>query len=1224
MQQGSFWNRNAAVALILAAAAIISLVYLLSSGTDEAFRGPEGGPGVIGSGGSSGAGTEARPDRDPESTETGTDPAPESGDVELAGPPLLSGVVSGDGAPIDGASIHLVAASYVERILSRVADMGSSAGGIPDFEKIIRVVIDGVDAVRRSAHIAKTDARGLYEFRGIESREYLVLTVADGWIFRYCDVVVLAAGETRELNQELERGATISGRVVDARGQGVGGIPITARVRASGSSGMGLVFARLVEYADGTILRGAFEARTATDGTFSIDSLAPGAYDLEARGPSDLRVGIRNIATGSADALIYLGAPAWVDGIFLDSGGTPLECISIEVKQRDSTPLNPMMAMGFGAMADVVKRGLGRGPRTVETDALGRFRVGPFAPGDYHLSLVDKALRPLQRQFTLSWGQELSLGMVQVDPGGRVLGRVLAEGGDGIEGATVTVTPDDAGFLRMGAVMQDMISGRSRVESGPEGEFELGGLAPGAYWVSVVARGWSPNGVKTEVGEDDCEIRLERGARVTGIVTDARSRDPVRATVTGGQVETETDAEGRFALDGVAYIDWNDPNVSPLMRVRATVMTVPEDPEKAEQRIVTLRVTAEGYSTSEVTLDMARGENEADVRLSPAPDISGRVLSPAGEPVAGSLVRVIVGQQSLPSSFMDPSLLTLRIAISDTEGRYRVKSVREIGPNGWYQLLADHPEYARGESQSFRLEPEQEHEIDLTLMDPAIVKGVVTDGTRSIAGAEVRLKKIDKAERNDQSEMMMRMFGLPRGGTPAYTDGDGRFVYRKVVAGHYVIYVEVPGLGSAPELEIRVEAGREVDLELLVDTGEEIRGMVFDTEGNSLDGALVKLLRDPSADEGGDPNQMRALQKMWGVAFKTTRTDEEGVYVFGGVPDGRYTVQAIATGYVSAEATDVAAGETDIELVLAAGAGLEGRVIDATTGGAVTDFYLFVVKAGQKAEAWAFQNLLESGSGREANHPDGRFSRSDLAAGAYRILVKATGYLPASASVELLEDRVVEQEFALVRGARIRGTVVDRATRRPVVGASVGMKEGPPPSSTEPADEDAPLPEIAKDTRSDTAQAWLEELLRGEKVRTGTGGQFLIESVPAGVVTVAVEHNEYVTETRELPAVGMGEELEIVIPLSRGLVLSGRAVTESGDGVASRYLFLNGGSPETRGISKSAVTSSDGAFRFAGLKPGKYRVNLPPSGGVSQEPPESNEIDLRESVSDYELRVPSP
>ena len=102
MQQGSLWNRNAAVALILAAAAIISLVYLLSSGTDEEQGGPEGGPGVTGLGGSSGARTDARPDRDPESIETGTDHAPDPSD-DLAGPPLLSGVVSGEGASIDGA-----------------------------------------------------------------------------------------------------------------------------------------------------------------------------------------------------------------------------------------------------------------------------------------------------------------------------------------------------------------------------------------------------------------------------------------------------------------------------------------------------------------------------------------------------------------------------------------------------------------------------------------------------------------------------------------------------------------------------------------------------------------------------------------------------------------------------------------------------------------------------------------------------------------------------------------------------------------------------------------------------------------------------------------------------------------------------------------------------------------------------------------------------------------
>ncbi len=1227
MVQGSLRNRHAVTAMIVSAAAVLGLSYLLSPRTDEELSGPPGpdAAAIVDPRGPAGPGAERHPAGDGKAGSTGSVPGrPDAATVELAGPPLLRGVVSGEGAPIDGASVHLISLSHVERLLTRISTDpgGESAADIPDFESIVQVLTDGVEAARRAAHIAKTDASGEYAFRGIEPREYLVLTIADGWIFRYGDVVVLAAGDTRDLNQELERGASISGRVVDGQGRGVGGIAVAARARTAGESAMGQVFARLVEYVDGTVLRGPFVVTTSGDGAFDLASLQPGAYDLEARGSSGVRAGAKNVATGRPDALILLGEPAWVEGVVVDSGGAPLAGITVEVGPHEGEPIHPMMMLGFGPMIDAVNRGLGRGPSRVATDVLGRFRSGPVGAGDYRLAIVDRAVRPLERRFTLSWGQQLSLDAVRVDRGARLLGRVLSEGGEGIDGAAVTISPADAGLPRMGAVIQAAISGRNRIVSGPGGEFEAGGLAPGQYWVSASAPGWTPNGLKAETGEDDCEIRLARGARVTGIVTDALSRDPVRAKVRGGQVEAETDAAGRFVLDGVVSIDPNDPNVNPLARVRPSPVAVSDEPER---RVVTLEVSAEGYAGAEVRLDLASGENQADVRLLAAPEISGRVVSPAGDPVAGSLVRVITGEKTVPP-VIDPSLLTLRTALTDREGRYRIRRFQGAGRGGWYRLVADHPVYARGESRDFRLEAEERHEIDLTLMSPATVRGVVTDGARPVAGAEVRLAKIDKAEAHAQREIMMRMFGLPRGGAPAYTDGDGRFDYRRVVAGDYVINVNVPGLGSASEQELRVEAGREIDLELLVDAGAEIRGMVFDTDGNTLEGALVKLIRDAGADGGAEARELRAATRLWGVAFRTTRTDEDGVFVFTGVPDARYTVHAVATGYASAEAADTAAGDADVELVLSAGAGFAGHVRDAATGEAVTDFSLVVVPEGERSGAWVLQNEIGRGDGREENRPEGRFSRSDLAAGMYRISVKAAGYLPVTMRVELHAGRLLEQDVELARGARIRGVVVDRATRRPVAGASVGLEDGPLRSSPGAADPDgAPEDETGRRTgdarRDDDVESRATDLWRSERVRTDARGRFLIDGVPAGVVTALVNHNEYVPETKEL-TVGTGEALELEISLERGLMLAGRAVTRDGEAVGSRFLLLSAASSETRGVSRSAVTSPDGTFRFAGLKPGRYRVSVPPADGAAEGAPESIEIDLRESTTDYLLRSP--
>ena len=143
-----------------------------------------------------------------------------------------------------------------------------------------RLLLNESDAVRS----ATTDADGGFEFRGMPAARYRLAASAAGYLsytyndeplIGYTPIAVRAGGAVMDLQIELHRGGTISGRVVDRAGEPIVAGAVRAFRRSGGKDGaLASLNARFmgVAFSDGP--------RTETDdrGQFRLIGIAPGEY----------------------------------------------------------------------------------------------------------------------------------------------------------------------------------------------------------------------------------------------------------------------------------------------------------------------------------------------------------------------------------------------------------------------------------------------------------------------------------------------------------------------------------------------------------------------------------------------------------------------------------------------------------------------------------------------------------------------------------------------------------------------------------------------------------------------------------------------------------------------------------------------------------------------------------------------------------------------------------
>jgi protocatechuate 3,4-dioxygenase beta subunit len=722
----------------------------------------------------------------------------------------------------------------------------------------------------------------------------------------------LPSGTSFDLGSiQLEPGVYLAGKVVDARGQAVEGADVL-RLAEPGQAEFGGFFGGA----------GVPVAKTAADGSFALDQLAPGPWALRVESefyPHARLSGETSHAGEHVDGLVIaLEEGLEIHGIV--RGAPAGESFSVRAVPRGA------QSEGEG---DEEVHGPGGEPREVAMAPDGTFQLRGLRRNlTYEIGLT--RARQRNEPFAFFWAPGLA-EPVRARPGD--LNVVLDYQP---ESALVfqaldkrTNKPIEEFTVEAGIdwPMPQMGEDGRRVRAHPEGRARVGNLRPKSpsdrAQLRIAAVGYSPfesddlplaTGQDTDLGP----IYLEPLPLLTVKVLDAASGEPLSAANVvlsaidpqqgmqfGRRVELDISAEaGEDAGDMHFGGDRNQ-------RARTD-----------EQGVARLTIPV----GSSCRLSVRHGEHapwrseifaapseaaEREVRLGPGGTVVAHVKGPEGGPVAGGRVEhqapgadggfselgfgghgeVTDERGEVRFEHLEPGTHRFRLAkgsgdgfFSDPNGAYAIHvGGFDGGGRGWVQ--ADVAEGA-------------ETKIEIQAPVEVLVEGRVREAGEALSGATVQL-----ALKGEDEGMPRLPFG-GGGGPKAQTDGQGRYRLEGVEPGEYTLTVRHPSRAMESEETVSV---REVDLHHDVDLSVAIvEGKVTDAAGKPLSGVrvwpvraqpearqAVRILSFAATDGGGS---MVSFDE-GGVASVQSRTDADGRYQLRGVtPDAELQVRAEGKG----------------------------------------------------------------------------------------------------------------------------------------------------------------------------------------------------------------------------------------------------------------------------------------------------------------------------------------
>lgn len=481
---------------------------------------------------------------------------------------VLSNLEVASGQDLKGVEVVLATAAVVEgRVLA-------SGRPVPGAE--VQIVEPDMGRGTRffMAPMATSDGDGYYRLDGVAPGTRTVQVEHKSHSKAVRELEVRAGANSLDIS--LEKGAEVSGRVVDADGR-----PVPS--------------ARVLLY-EGNRFWDLPSATSGADGSFTLEGVADGTYRVKAEK--------EGFAGGEGEEVTVAGSVGGVE-VKLSTGGA----IVGQLKGLDFTELSQVRVMTLGFA----------GSRTGRVSPDGSYRIDNVGPGEHRVSASVRGEREAEGKVILEPGEtEVRLDLDFVE--GLVLTGRVTRNGEPATGYVVTLEGPSERLL----------------DTDHEGRFRFDGLEPGRYELAVMSR--RMEGAHKETLEltrdDEIEIRLATAA-LTGRVVDSSDRSPVSgATVSllaaeGDEdmgfftPESRTDSEGVFRLPDVPEGSW---------RVRAVLagygpgevdvrVDADSPPEELE---IPLQVT-EGV-TLEVALSTGRWPRS----------VRTAVIDPAGRVVASS------------------------------------------------------------------------------------------------------------------------------------------------------------------------------------------------------------------------------------------------------------------------------------------------------------------------------------------------------------------------------------------------------------------------------------------------------------------------------------------------------------------------------------------------------------------------------------------------------------
>jgi protocatechuate 3,4-dioxygenase beta subunit len=663
----------------------------------------------------------------------------------------------------------------------------------------------------------ETDDRGDFELRKvlpgtyeatIDHPDYLPVTEGP-WN--------LESGESLSgVTVHLRRGFTAHGTVTDvATGEPIERASVSARRKAD---------------EDGPYL----ERRGKTDesGKFDLRGLAPGDYTIEIKAPGYLQTSLnQHILEEAADLAFALEKGGSISGRVLDPGGRPLPDVCLVIDAVLDAP------------PEVEEAVRTRDARF--SDRWGRYVFDGLPPFDGYL------LHASHDDHCFLWARGLAVpprtaiaGLdIRFPRGGSVRGRVLDQGGMGMEGVTVelsTVHEERGGPATLWGTILTRNSSQGQPDRSAtttaDGKYEIENVAPGLYRASATTEGWAsqekePVHIRDGLGVDGMDFVFEYGAMAAGRVVDGAGRGAKGAVVevhAGGQMVAVTaDGEGRFRVKGF-----------PAGRV--DIFASKDGSGNAGARI-------------------ALPADDILLRLGSLARITGRVESPGhGAFSTGEVLIATIGEAR-------EALKTW--TVTDETGRF--SAAVEPGPS--ILVIVTIKGFAASEVET-TLAPGEQREVVIPLRRGGTIEGAVVSRASGepIESPEVCL------EAPDGSRVGLRSLS-------DWADGEGAFSIDDVPEGPVVI-VARHGDHRTARRGVQVIAGETALARIELEGGQGIHGTVSRL-GKALPGARVAVPGAGGSSRAEAVSGTGGLYEVLGLA-----PGEHEVSVEASGPDGRTLV----------------------------------------------------------------------------------------------------------------------------------------------------------------------------------------------------------------------------------------------------------------------------------------------------------------------------------------------
>jgi hypothetical protein len=531
------------------------------------------------------------------------------------------------------------------------------------------------------------------------------------------------------------------------------------------------------------------------------------------------------------------------------------------------------------------------------------------------------------------------------------------------------------------------------------GEYSIGSLPPGRYWVWATRPGYEYTTLWGGGDAKPIDLRKETSSRydlelrplhrLSGRVQDEQSRPVGNALVQLVRYGTGVVYRKNDTARQTMMMDWGLGDGGPVSSVRTAAdgrfTILLEDGALPPRQALPLVGLKDGYAAGISKITRATADTPVTITLPKGVSIAARVRTAQGAPLAGVgiAVREVDGVDTEDLRPSDAGELdSADWATSDDDGRFTLQLHPVL-----HRLSFHASGYATRAIDDF--DPNRNASLDLVLEHAAEVRGRVlyADGGPVVGATIVAQDAAGQLVATTRSA------------------ADGGFALLQLAAGTYTLEVASSGSPLFARRSVRAPAA---DVRIQLSPTRRVRGYVTDAKTKAaISGASITLERPEPSGDGDDI----ALPEM------SAATDEAGAFTLDLVPVGPCALTATADGYLpkKIEKLEIVGGTEPmaLDLALEPGLSLTGHV-SRTDGGAVED---------------ATVALINSASSGATTDVEGAYELKGLAAGLLTVRVTHPDFQTAQRRFTARES--TRLDFSLVPGLALEGIVVSHGAGVP-------------------------------------------------------------------------------------------------------------------------------------------------------------------------------------------------